>query len=82
MTSTITITKAAAIWYPIMLAQERGEISEAKAAELLSMNIVQYRDHRESAIQAVMAFIENLPSPIRSIAEIIAHRPDLFTNPS
>ena len=47
MTSTITITNAAALWYPVMLAQERGESSEAKAAELLGMDIVKIIAHRQ-----------------------------------
>lgn len=39
--NTLIVSRAASLWYPIMLAQERGEISEAKGAELLGMNLLE-----------------------------------------
>lgn len=35
---------------PIMLAQEAEEISEAKAAELIGVDIVTYREHKRETI--------------------------------
>lgn len=72
------VTRAASLWYPVMLAQERGEISEAKAAELLGMHLIDYRCRREDAIQAVMQLVTNLPSPLTSLLEAIAARPEWF----
>ena len=76
--NSLGVSRAASLWYPIMLAQERGEISEAKGAELLGMNILDYREHKENAIQAVMRLVNELPSPLISLVEAIAARPELF----
>jgi hypothetical protein len=37
--TTLHVARAASLWYPVMLAQERGEISESKGAELLGMSL-------------------------------------------
>jgi hypothetical protein len=76
--NSLGVSRAASLWYPIMLAQERGEISESKGAELLGMNIVDYRKHKENAIYAVMRLVSELPSPLTSLVEAIAARPELF----
>lgn len=72
-TSTLSITHGASLWYPIMLAQEHGTISESKAAELLGMNIQDYREHKYAAIKAVEDFIEALPSGLISLANAVRH---------
>ncbi len=71
MLSTLKVYHGASLWYPIMLTQERGEISESKAAELLGMDIVTYRCKKDDAIKAVMHLVENLPSPFRSLMEVL-----------
>ena len=81
MNKTITslgIARAASYWYPTMLAEAAGEISENKAAELLGMSIVEYRNRRYDAIQAVMGLIYNLPSPTASLMDAIKQKPELF----
>ena len=81
MNKTITslgITRAASYWYPTMLAEAAGEISENKAAELLGMSIVEYRNRRYDAIQAVMDFIHSLPSPLVSLIQAVYQKPELF----
>jgi hypothetical protein len=52
-----TVVRAGSLWYPIMLAQLRSEISEEKAAELLGMNLIEYREHMDNAIQAVIRLV-------------------------
>jgi hypothetical protein len=69
--STTDITHAASLWYPIMLTQERGEISEAKAAELLGLTIESYREKREQVIETVMQFVKTLPSGLTSLLDIL-----------
>ena len=78
MISTVGVVRAASLWYPIMLAQERGEISESKGAELLGMNLLDYRDHKETAIHAVLRLVTELPSPLTSLVEALREKPELF----
>ncbi len=83
MSASITslgITRAASYWYPTMLAEAAGEIGESKAAELLGLNIVEYRNRRFDAIQAVLQLIENLPSPLVSIIQVVDHQPGFFND--
>lgn len=69
--STLDITKAASLWYPAMLTQEMGEINESKAAELLGLNILDYRDAKHKAVRAIMYLVNNLPSGLQSLIDII-----------
>ena len=83
MNKTITslgITRAASYWYPTMLAEAAGEISESKAAELLGLNLEEYRQRRHDAIEAVLNLIENLPSPLVSIIQVVDHQPGFFND--
>lgn len=66
-----TVWHGASLWYPIMLAQEFGEISESKGSELLGMDIITYREHKQKAIQAVKQLVESLPSPMDSLLHVI-----------
>lgn len=77
--NSLTLSRGASLWYPIMLAQERGEISESKGAELLGMDIITFREHKEQAIQAVMRLVNELPSPLVSLVEAITEKPELFS---
>ncbi len=61
---SVNLCKLGALVYPIMLTQEMGEISEAKAAELLGMNVETYRENKHQVPMAIMAMIEKLPSPL------------------
>ena len=54
MITSLGVTRAASYWYPTMLAEAAGNISESKAAELLGMNIEEYQQRRYDAIQAVL----------------------------
>lgn len=55
--------------YPIMLAQEAGEISEGKAVELLGLDYVSYREQKAKVIQAIVGMVESLPSPLILLLE-------------
>jgi len=76
--SSLGITRAASYWYPTMLAEAAGEINESKAAELLGLTINEYRERRYDAIRAVRQLIENLPSPLVSIIQVVDHAPEFF----
>ena len=76
--TSLGITRAASYWYPTMLAEANGDISESKAAELLGMGLVEYRNRKYDAIQAVMTLINTLPSPMVSIFQVINDQPEFF----
>lgn len=78
--SSLGITRAASYWYPTMLAEAAGEIGESKAAELLGLNLEEYRQRRYDAIQAVLQLIENLPSPLVSIIQVVDRQPEFFND--
>src|SRR5574343_528263 len=78
--TSLGITRAASFWYPTMLTQESGEISESKAAELLGLNIEDYREKKYNAIKVVLYLIEHLPSPFVSIMEVIRENPEFFND--
>lgn len=62
--SSLELCRLGALVYPIMLAQEAGEISESKAAELLDLDIVSYREKKQAGIAAIVKMVESLPSPL------------------
>lgn len=64
MASTMKLVQVAALYYPVIVTQLMGEISEAKAAELLGRKIEEYRDLKYEIRNAVLATIESLPSPL------------------
>lgn len=76
--STLQISRAASLWYPVMLTEASGEISEAKAAELLSLDIIAYRGHKEAVMMSVMMLVKVSTSPLRSVVEIMKAKPELF----
>lgn len=78
--SSLGITRAASYWYPTMLAQEAGEISESKAAELLGVGLEEYRMVKWKAIEAVLRLINTLPSPFVSLMEVIKNKPEFFND--
>ncbi len=77
--SSLLVSHAASLWYPIMLAHAHDIISEAKAAELLGLRIPDYRQKLDNALGAVTNLIESLPSPLTSLLDIMRDRPDLLT---
>jgi len=79
--TSLGVTRAASLWYPIMLAQQAGNISESKAAELLGVGLEEYRRVQHQAILAVMDLIEDLPSPIVSLWQVIKDKPEIFNDP-
>ena len=80
MTTAFGLMQASSLFYPVMLTQERQEISESRAAELLGMSIEKYRDMKEQAIEAVMRLVIDIPSPLASVFDVLAKRPDLLGN--
>ena len=62
--NSVDLCKLGSLAYPIMLTQEMGEISEAKAAELLAVNIENYREIKHQAAAAIMGMVESLPCPL------------------
>lgn len=76
--TTLDVVRAGSLWYPIMLAQEKEEISESKGAELLGMNILEYRTAKENAINAVMRLVKELPSPFTSLLDILMENPEFL----
>lgn len=79
--TSLGITRAASFWYPTMLAQAEGELSESRAAELLGLNLLEYRRAKFNAIQAVQQFIENLPSPLVSLMQVVREKPEILNDP-
>lgn len=79
--STLELSRLASLVYPILLAQEAGEISEAKAAELLGMDIVTMRETKWKAIKAVTEMIESLPSPLILLLEGTKEKPKSSKKP-
>ena len=67
--NSLDLCKLGAMVYPIMLAQEAGEISEAKGAELIGVDIVTYREQKSAAIKAIVQMLEQLPSPLILLLE-------------
>lgn len=76
--TSLGITRAASFWYPTMLAQEAGEISESKAAELLGLGLIEYRTAKFAAIAAVLQLINDLPSPFVAIMDVVKNNPEFF----
>ena len=70
----LNVIKVAELYYPIMLTQTVGEISESKACELLGMNVEKYRETKEAVIKSVLALIHSLPSPLILLLDTIPDR--------
>lgn len=62
--TTLELFRLGQAVYPIMLAQQAGEISESKAVELLGMNHEKYREAKQQTIDAVLKMVTSLPSPL------------------
>jgi hypothetical protein len=67
--------------YPILLAQEAGEITEAKAAELIGKDIVSLRELKAKAVKAIVKMVKSLPSPLISLLEGMKDWPKSSTAP-
>lgn len=73
--SSLELCRVGAMVYPVMLAQEAGEVSESKAAEMLDLDIVTYREKKQTAIAAIVKLVETLPSPLTLLMESTKDRP-------
>jgi hypothetical protein len=62
--STLRLTQVATLWHPIMLTQASGEITEAKAAELLGLSRLEYRAEKRKIVEAVQKLVTQLASPL------------------
>lgn len=67
--SSLELTKLSSLVYPIMLAQEAGELSEGKACELIGMGVVAYREAKAKAVASITQMVESLPSPLVLLLE-------------
>ena len=67
--SSLSLIRTAELIWPLMLAQEAGEISEAKVAELIGKDIVSLREIKATAIKAIVDLLESLPSPLILLLE-------------
>ncbi len=67
--NSVAITQVSTLIYPIMLTQQAEEISEAKAAELIGVNIETYRQQKAQTIDAIMKMVKSLPSPLILLLE-------------
>lgn len=72
---TLSVLKVSQLVYPIMLAQEVGAMSEAKACELLGMPVLKYRNEKIDAIAAIEDLLDELPSPLTLLLEGIKDKP-------
>ncbi len=69
MPSTVNVVRIAALYYPVIITELTGNISESKAAELLARNIEEYRELKSQITQSVMTMIGSLPSPLILLLE-------------
>ena len=76
--NTLHVLRAGSLWYPVMLAQERGELTESKAAELLGLSLLDYRKQKEEAIEVVITLVNSLPSGLTSLLDILKDKPEWF----
>lgn len=75
MVSTLSLMKVAELYYPIMLTQEIGKISESKACELLGMNAETYRETKYKIAKSVLTMLDQLPSPLTLLLESTKDKP-------
>jgi hypothetical protein len=80
--SSVQLCRAAALVYPIMLAQQAGEISESKAAELLNLDIESCRSQKNAAVKAIVELVEQLPSPLTLLLNAMMGQQSLSTKKS
>lgn len=73
--SSLELCRMGSLVYPIMLTQEAGEISEAKAAEMLGLDIVTYREEKQKAVKAVLGLVSELPSPLSLLMAAMREKP-------
>lgn len=67
--TVMSLSKLGRLVYPILLAQEAGELSESCASELLGKDIVSLREIKHNAISAVVGMLETLPSPMHLLLD-------------
>jgi hypothetical protein len=80
--TSLQLVQIADLFYPVIVAQLMGEISEAKAAELVGKNIEDYRWLKTRIARSLMDFLQSLPSPLTSLLELIEDRQKSSTDPS
>lgn len=77
--SSLNFIRVSQLTYPILMAQMEGEISEAKAAELIGTDIVSLRMMKSQTIKSIMDMLEQLPSPLSWLLESMKDRPKSST---
>jgi len=73
--SSLQLTQVATLWHPIMLTEASGEITEAKAAELLGLSRLEYRAEKRKIVEAVQRLVTQLVSPLSLLADAMRDRP-------
>ena len=64
MISSKQLADVAQLWYPIMITQMMGKITEAKACELLGLGMYEYREEKQLIARIVVDMLQELPSPL------------------
>jgi hypothetical protein len=67
--TSLNLLRVSQLTYPILMAQMEGEISEAKAGELIGVDIVSLRQMKSQAIKSIMDMLGSLPSPLTLLLE-------------
>ena len=67
--TSLNMVRVSQLTYPILMTQMEGEISEAKAAELIGVDIVSLRVLKTQVVKSIMDLLESLPSPLTLLLE-------------
>ncbi len=57
--------KGISIHYPVMLAEESGEMGPMRAAEILGLDIIEYQELKFETIKWVMEMVERISAPAK-----------------
>jgi hypothetical protein len=77
--TTLDLCKVAELFYPVIVTQLMGEISEAKAGEFLGMRIEDYRCLKGKIVVSVTNLLDSLPSPLTLLLEGMKEKQELST---
>jgi hypothetical protein len=72
--STLRLSKLSTLWFPIMLAEQAGEITEMAAVQLLGLKVTQYRKEKRKAINVVSKLATLSTSPLSLLLESMKDR--------
>lgn len=75
------VVDAAGLWYPIMIAEENGELTESQAAAQLGVTVEQYGTEKTLAETAATDLLTEAPATISGLVSELIERPELFEQP-